>query len=220
MMSILIYDKYLKLTESLAGPFPALSLANAVGKEDALFPEILAVTAGVSKNFNSYSSESLKGGKKNDHGERSGYRSFTDVYPKPLLLNHETFGDILGRIVTSNFVDNTHIMVCARISDWKYIEKVKEGDYLSVSVGYLTDSVVCSICGNDIYKTREICDHTKGQRYGKKLCVWEVGNMWFRELSFVSIPGVPAAGVISLGKDTSKKNESDETTGEEEGNDE
>lgn len=61
-----------------------------------------------------------------------------------------------------------------------------------VSVGCAVEKIVCSICGEN----SDICPHTKGEKYGSKICCGEMINPYDAyEWSFVAVPSQKAAGV-------------------------
>ncbi len=74
-----------------------------------------------------------------------------------------------------------------------------------VSVGCAVEKVVCSICGEN----SNICPHTKGEKYGSKICCGEMINPYDAyEWSFVAVPSQKMAGVTksAYGKEMTMEN--------------
>lgn len=169
-----------------------------------LMPKIEAIHAGTTANYTRYSEMSLRGVMEN----HSGVHSWTYPYPKPMLKNHDTWEEPLGRITSAQFVTDSltgksAIVVIPTITDPEAIEKILDGRYLTVSIGGETDSAICSICGQDIINDGW-CEHNKGQKYevkgkGLQTCTWEIGELWFHELSFVNVPADENAQVVASG---------------------
>ncbi len=77
-----------------------------------------------------------------------------------------------------------------------YIDKIESGILKEVSIGCSVGRNTCSICGCEYGK----CEHRKGQRYGEKLCFFELMDpVDAYEWSFVAVPAQRGAGV-SKGK--------------------
>ena len=73
------------------------------------------------------------------------------------------------------------------------IREIEGGIKKEVSVGCSVKRSVCSICGAESGG----CEHQKGQRYGGKLCYWELREAADAyEWSFVAVPAQRAAGVV------------------------
>ena len=73
------------------------------------------------------------------------------------------------------------------------IREIEGGIKKEVSVGCSVRRSVCSICGAESGG----CEHQKGQRYGGKLCYWELREAADAyEWSFVAVPAQRAAGVV------------------------
>lgn len=149
--------------------------------------------------------------------------TWTDAYGRPILSRHpggmgivdSPEPDVLGRVVSAEYkklvndeewrVDHLnptdgqgsgYVEVTAEITDKEAIEKFLDGRMSTVSVGFFTDSLTCSICTKDMKE--EICDHRPGRRYtdeGKdaegdegKLCYLITGNMVYDHLAVVNTP--------------------------------
>lgn len=162
-------------------------------------------------------------------------------YAKPVLFEHDKIGDVLGRVRSSRYVDESYkwaadfptikdsafydrkvdvfksidwivenLMPLDDYSGLGYIElglnvtnpeaiaKVLRDEYLTVSVGFQTDSFVCSICHQD-WAVDDKCEHKPGmvdEESGKK-AFGITGNFKYEELSFVNFPADPFAGKIA-----------------------
>lgn len=169
-----------------------------------LIPKIEAIHAGVTRNKMNYPSQSLAG----NFDLKSGVYSWTHPYPKPVLKNHDTYEEPLGRVINAQFVTDSitgkhAIVLMPQITDPDAIVKIMDGRYLTVSIGGETDAAICNICGQDII-SEGWCDHIRGEKYEVKgelvECYWSAGNVWFDEISFVNVPADQSAQVISTGE--------------------
>jgi len=157
-------------------------------------------------------------------------------YPRPILTHHADgagmFGppaeDPKGRVTSAAFTqlkkgksfENDYkrpieggmgsgfITVEALITDPDAIQKILDGRYLTVSSSQTTNSMTCSICGNDWFQDE--CEHWPGRTFeievgkGKKketkefFCYGIAGPLVYRELSFVNVPAQVNAKVIGV----------------------
>lgn len=167
-------------------------------------PVIEAIHAGVTKNYTFYAMDKLKG----DPALKSGTYSWTTPYPKPMLTHHNSMdGEPIGRIFEASFETKTvsgrpAIVVRPSIVDPDAAQKVRDGRYLTVSIGAHTDSVTCSICGYDVLNEGWCPDHNRGQKYDGETCMWNLGNLWFDELSYVDVPADQDAMNVSIEYDS------------------
>jgi hypothetical protein len=99
-----------------------------------------------------------------------------------------------------------HINLGAMISDPGAIQKILDGRYDSVSVGFNTAEALCSVCGDDWLSDSkksddESCDHRPGRTYeidGKNYkCFLVTGIMNYNEVSYVNNPASPNARTLS-----------------------
>lgn len=87
------------------------------------------------------------------------------------------------------------------------IAEIEGGIKKEVSVGCAVAKAACSICGEDP-ANRSKCVHTKGRRYGEKLCWTDLlGATDAYEWSFVAVPAQKKAGVMKGMKRGEKKME-------------
>jgi len=82
------------------------------------------------------------------------------------------------------------------ITEPEAIEKVLRGEYLTVSVGFKTDSAICSVCHTD-WAVDDRCEHRLGRRYEDKLAFLIAGRLEYEEVSWVNFPADPFARVKS-----------------------
>lgn len=184
-------DKALRLIENKGG---------------VLVPTIEAIHSNITRNHTMYSPARLKG--KIDYVQKetgkirpTGVFSWTSPYRKPMLINHDIFVDPLGRMLKAEFKQKTSkgtpgIICYPEITDPDAAVKILDGRYSTVSVGADTNGAYCSICGKN--QLEEFCDHRRGQTYEGKLCFWNIGDVWFAELSFVNSPSDENAGVVDI----------------------
>lgn len=92
-----------------------------------------------------------------------------------------------------------YIELDVRITDPEAVEQVQRGELLTVSVGFATDSAVCSICGCD-WADSGRCEHTPGRIYDGRLAFLMAGRQTFEEISFVNDPADPFAMVLDSGE--------------------
>lgn len=160
---------------------------------DKLTVVVEATHTGINRNKVNYSYENLDKSKD----------SWTKDYNKPVLLNHDSSSDPLGRVKTSNFKqsvinpDKHTIELNLEITNKAAIERFLDGRYSTFSIGGYTDSAVCSICGKDMMKDG-FCGHRRGQSYDNKECYWNLGTMEYDEISVVNSPADVHAQAISL----------------------
>lgn len=176
-------------------------IEEASGTGITLVPDIECIHAGLTKNYTFYPAEKLRGNPET----HTGIYSWTYPYEKPMLKNHDTSLDPLGRIVEATFASQgltgqNAVVIRPKLIDQDAIEKVKNGTFKTVSIGGSTDSLICSICGTD--NIHDACEHWPGQEYDGSMCYFIVGNLTFNECSFVNVPADENAMIINLGTET------------------
>lgn len=180
--------KYLILTESAEiavsekqKELVELELSESSGSEVpfGIIVDIEAIHTGPTRNHTWYT----------EGGIKSGLKSWTTPYPKPILQDHvnsagstSMFGgspalkgvDPKGRIIGSKVDKSTNLLdengnpvpalhLAAFIPEEEDIKKILNGTYHTVSIGVASNKVNCSICGANI--TEEYCGHMKGRVY-------------------------------------------------------
>jgi hypothetical protein len=89
-----------------------------------------------------------------------------------------------------------YIELGLKISNPEAIEKVLRDEYLTVSVGFTTDSAICSICHQD-WASDDKCEHLPGEKIDGKRAYLICGPRAYDEVSFVNFPADPFASVFS-----------------------
>lgn len=154
---------------------------------------IEAIHAGITRNFTRYTATELN----------KATTSWFTPYQRPVLVHHNRCsGEPIGRVSSASFGASVYpgvaecITLAATIIDTDAIARVKDSRYMTVSVGGTAEHVVCSICGVD--RAKDWCDHWAGREYDGKLCVYDVQNIIFDEISFVNVPADQHAGVVFM----------------------
>jgi hypothetical protein len=214
----------------------AIGIAGS-GKNPRLKVTMDATHSGVITNRRVYPGTKVQKGYKTFFSKTSGGEA---EYDKPVLRHHSIDQDPIGRIIKATFTPLKNgqefdfdykmpdpegskgsgvVTIDAIISDPESIQKIIDGRYLSISVGHSTDSVACSICGDNIFR----CEHTPGRMYGPggeeletdeasemseaKLCYYITGNMQYNEASFVNMPAQPPAKLLNFQWEDCNKHE-------------
>lgn len=181
--------------------------SNDYRENNKLITEIAAIHAGLTSNFNMYTAEALEG----------SLNSWVAPYARPIIMNHDELSEPVGRVMKSTMAqeeDGTrYVLLQAAITDPIAVEKILDGRYLTGSVGGKAESAKCSVCDKDWAKESlengYPCRHKRGQVYEGKLAYFELGELTFKEYSFVNIPADQHSGVRSLSTDGSSSEEED-----------
>lgn len=162
-------------------------------KMNNLIVEIEALHNEMTGNYVLYSDEAL-----ND------FNSWVDPYKKPAILHHkDEDGKIVGRVLEAKKIPSAikpglnALWLKARITDKEMINGIKDGTYLTTSVGAKGNHVECSICGHRI-DSGYACQHKKGNKYKGKLCYWIVKRMTAKEISFVIVPSDKYSQIVKF----------------------
>ena len=142
--------------------------------------------------------------------------TYLHPYPKPVLLHHNDESEPVGRIVDAEYVPATDwqraqqllgddvplppgasgaLLLKAHITDPQAIQKIEDGRYMTVSIGFSAASLKCSICGQD-WVSEGPCEHEFGQIYDGQLAYGVPENMHAMEISFVNVPADDYAQVV------------------------
>ncbi len=160
---------------------------------------------------------------------KAAAESFLSPYAKPLIRNHDDYDEPLGRVVDTYYVTAAKwssflkihglvdaafpegatgaLVVKVAISDNETLEKITDGRYKTVSIGFTVVSSACSVCGKPFFPVKDdadLCEHVPGQTYNGQVCCASVSGMQFRELSIVNVPADPFAQIVDpkLDKDS------------------
>lgn len=177
-----------------------LNIAELKDSEDDLPKSIIidveATHAGKNLNYAIYPDYSLA----NDH------KTYLKDFAKPLLKNHDTHSEPLGRVVETDFSDSQisagkkAVKLKIKVSDSDAIKKFIDGRYKTFSIGASADTITCDICKTKIVKDGVIdfCGHWRGQSYElavdgseettTKTAYWTFEDMYFSEISVVNKP--------------------------------
>lgn len=189
------------------------ALENANWGPEPLFVEIHAIHGEVpTLNHTLFPNESLMG-----DGKTTGFMSHVTPIMKPLILDHNTLKveNTIGRCHSASYVMDTEnpasgvIVATYAVYDEEAKKKILSGQYLTTSIGALTDHFYCSICGADwLSGDVDDCDHYPGMNYDGEVCNVKTGTYWNLENSFVICPADQRAGVrrvnlsVGLGAET------------------
>jgi hypothetical protein len=92
-----------------------------------------------------------------------------------------------------------YIELGLKVTNPEAVDKISREEFLTVSVGFKTDSAICSVCHTD-WAVDDRCDHKLGEPVDGKPMFLISGQMEFEEVSFVNFPADPFAGVVSKEK--------------------
>lgn len=165
----------------------------ADGSKKNLICDIEAIHACTTGNFNTYTTEEL----------RKALPTWTSPYHKPILTHHNTRdGEPIGRILDARMgyseqAKQDCVVIRVEISDAESMQKVKDGRYITVSIGSRTSKAICSICGQDII-AEGYCDHEAGEVYNGKQCTVLLKGITHNEASFVNVPADNNAQVVGI----------------------
>lgn len=158
--------------------------------------EIAAIHAGYTENNTFYSAEELK----------KAVASWVSPYPKPVIMNHDVTTEPVGRVVGAKMDMEENgkefIRIQAAITDPKAIEKVMDKRYMTGSIGGKADVALCSVCGTD-WAAKEAaqgiaCKHQRGKVYEGTIAALKLGDLSFKEYSFVNVPADSESYVRSV----------------------
>ena len=82
------------------------------------------------------------------------------------------------------------------ITNPEAIKKVQRDEYLTVSIGFETDSAICSACHTD-WAVEDKCEHRLGRMVDGKQVFLITGNFIYEEASFVNFPADPFGAVTN-----------------------
>ena len=191
-----VYDADKKITD-----FPGLTIVDSEGnafdptiindaenRQEIIGLEVLVEATHSGQNANSvaYYSDSME----------KDAQSMFSPYKKPLIKNHNTYSEPLGRVLDAYFgpsefvLDRDTINVNFKVTDQEAIPKFLDGRYNTVSIGGAPGRVTCDICGKDILKDGvfKFCGHWKGETYANKKATWSCRDIVYNEVSVVNNP--------------------------------
>ena len=204
-----MYDFHETLTLSLPNVEEQLSAFSESDyqKNHGLVVEIAAIHEGLTANYNYYGEAALK----------ESLASWTQPYPKPLILNHDVETEPIGRVMGAKMeteADGTpFVKLQVAVLDPNAIAKVMDQRYLTGSVGGRATEAVCNICEADWAKASMVarpCAHDRGKTYKGKLAYLEMRDISFKEYSFVNVPADSNSTIRSLVNTTASEAETED----------
>ena len=178
----------------------------------AIDVEMEATHSGKNHNYCIYYEDSME----NDA------ESFMNPFKKPMLKNHDSYSEPLGRIIQSwhgpsELTDErSAIHLKARVTDQDAIPKFLDGRYGTVSIGGTMGTVTCNICGKTILKDGKFkfCGHWRGESYKDQMCYWGARDIEYHEVSTVNNPADDFAQIMKVAvvTDSDDKKDSKEDT--------
>lgn len=162
----------------------------------ALDVETEATHSGKNHNYCIYYEDSME----------KDAESFINPFNKPMLKNHNSYSEPLGRIKQSWFGpskltdERSAIHLKTRVTDKDAIPKFLDGRYSTVSIGGSMGTVTCNICGKTILKDGKFkfCGHWRGETYKDQVCYWGARDIEYHEVSTVNNPADDFAQVVKV----------------------
>ncbi len=152
-------------------------------RSHGLIVEIAALHEGTTQNLTTYEADEL---------ERS-LSSWTDPYPRPIIINHDIHSDPLGRVMGARMAQESdgtpYMQIQAAIFNVDAAQKVSDRRFLTGSVGGKAKEAICSVCGSDWANPKEeMCKHNRGKTYKGKMASLIFRGVEWKEYSFVNAP--------------------------------
>lgn len=162
----------------------------------AIDVEMEATHSGKNHNYCVYYEDSM---------ERDA-ESFVNPFRKPMLKNHDSYSEPLGRITQAWFGpsaltdERSAIHLKTRVTDHDAITKFLDGRYGTVSIGGTMGTVTCNICGKTILKDGKFkfCGHWRGETYKDEVCYWGAKDITYHEVSTVNNPADDFAQIMKV----------------------
>lgn len=186
------------------------------GKTDivALDVNMEATHSGKNHNYTIYYEDSME----------KDAESFMNPFHKPMLKNHDEYGEPLGRITQSYMGpseltdERAAIHLTARVTDKESIPKFIDKRYGTVSIGGTMGTVTCNICGKTILKDGKFhfCGHWRGETYKDQVCYWGARDIEYHEVSTVNNPADDFAQIMKITVLTDKDMQQDNNSSKEE----
>ncbi len=139
-------------------------------------------------------------------------KSWTTPYQRPVLVHHDDMTDQIGRVTEQYYGNKAYltqvlgtdiqfpqdqdgaIALKAYITDKDAINKIKNGAYTTVSIGFMQDELICSYCGQQVGE----CEHIPGTKIDGELVYSIPRGITFQEISFVNKPADDYAGIVNI----------------------
>ena len=149
--------------------------------------------------------------------------SFMNPFPKPMLKNHDSYSEPLGRTKQvwfgpSKLTDErSAIHLVTRVTDKDAVSKFLDGRYSTVSISGSMGTVTCNICGKTILRDGKFkfCGHWRGESYKDQVCYWGARDIKYHEVSTVNNPADDFAQVVKVTVITDKDDDNNNKKGAE-----
>lgn len=148
---------------------------------------------------------------------RATYRDLSHLYVEPMQKFSERYGGTVftdakvdlekafdqvdwiveNMVPMKDYVGLGYGELDLHITDAEAAEKIVDQRYLTVSVGFTTDSMYCSNCHQD-WASEGFCEHERGKVYDGKQTLVIPGKFNYEEVSWVNSPADPNATVLSV----------------------
>lgn len=116
------------------------------------------------------------------------------------VLKDVYVGMLIDRyLLQEDFKGTGFIKVGFDVTDKEAVEKVMDERYMTMSIGFDSDHMYCSICNSD-WMAGEFCDHKPGDTSDGVPFFSIMGKMDYSELSFVNKPADDGALVLNKGE--------------------
>lgn len=178
----------------------------------AIDVELEATHSGKNHNYCIYYEDSME----------KDAETFVNPFKKPMLKNHDSYSEPLGRISQSWHGpsaltdERSAIHLKVRVTDQDAIIKFLDGRYSTVSIGGRMGTVTCNVCGKTILKDGKFkfCGHWRGESYKDQMCYWGARDITYNEVSTVNTPADDFAQVmkVTVVTDSADKKDSKEET--------
>ncbi len=182
---------------------------------DELILYLTATHSDMPINMRIYTADELK----------KAVKTFLEPYEKPVLSHHNSIdGEPLGRVVDAQYMTRDEwltfaqdkkftdkkfpenatgaVVLKVKITDSAAIKKINDKRYKTLSIGFVVEDLVCSICGASRFDGE--CEHELGEEYDGEIMYYLTKDMEFTEISFVNVPadGYATVNTIEESDDT------------------
>jgi len=148
---------------------------------------------------------------------RATYQDLSHLYVEPMQAFKERYGGVVftdakvdlekafdqidwvveNMVPMKDYVGMGYGELDLHITDAEAAEKIVDQRYLTVSVGFTTDSMYCSNCHQD-WASEGFCEHERGKLYDGKQTLVIPGKFNYEEISWVNSPADTGATVLSV----------------------
>lgn len=129
--------------------------------------------------------------------DRYGGVTFTDAKVDTDKAFDQVQWVIKNLVPMKDYVGLGYGEVGMTINDADAAQKILDERYLTVSVGFVSDAMFCSICQTD-WGSEDICEHERGNTYDGTPMLLIPGSFGYEEISYINIPADGDAKVLSI----------------------